>query len=101
MVGTICLQILLGVALSSAVKSRNDFECYKKIRLRVKLKHGKENVKRHRKGTSVLRDAFISLANGVTLAIRNGLWQYYQNRFYYAMFLTASHPPPGQHFEMK
>lgn len=99
MVGTVCLQFLLGVALSSAVKSRNGFECSKKIRL--KLKCSEENVKLHRKGRDVLRDASVSLANGVSLVIRNGLWQHYQNPFYYSVFLTASHPPPGQHFEMK
>lgn len=99
MLGTVCLQFLLRVASSSVMKSRNGFECSKKIRL--KLRCSEENVKLHRKGTDILRDASVSLANGVSLVIRNRSWQHYQNRFYYAMFLTVSHPPPGQHFEMK
>lgn len=56
------------------VKSRNGFERCKKIRLVLKQKRGEENVKLYRKGTNVLREASIKLANGVILAIRNGLW---------------------------
>lgn len=58
MVGTVCLQILLGVALSSVVNSRNGFECYKKIDSdEIKAETRWENVKLHGKGTSILRDA--------------------------------------------
>lgn len=78
------------------VKSRSGFERCKEIRLRLKRKRGEENVKLHRKGTNVLREASINLANGVILVIRNGLWQHYQNPF-----LLAPHRPPGQHLEMK
>lgn len=46
MVGTVCLQILLRVALSSVVKSRNGFEYYKKIDSdEIKAETRWENVK--------------------------------------------------------